>query len=157
MRLSILGVIVAVALAASAGAQESRVDSAVHFGMVAIVNGVETARVNAALANPLDLQAACPITIIFIDGRGDMIGDPNTKSLQGFAIDFTDFIGDPGLRPGVRVPIRATVTIGDPGIHPACGAGVLLTMEIFDRFSRFTRLVLQPNPVLPPSPVTPVQ
>jgi len=153
-RLGLLALI-AVALTGRAGAQEARVDSTAHFGLVGIVANAEVARVNAALATPTDLQSTCPIVVTFIDDQGNIIGDPTQRLLQGFGIQFVDFTGDRSIQPGTRVPLRATVAIGDPGLDPACAGGVLLTMEIFDQVSRLTRLVLPPNPVVPPSLITP--
>ena len=38
--------------------------------------------------------------------------------------------------------IRAEVTIGDPNTFPACAGGVLTSVEIIDRLTRVTHLLL---------------
>ena len=77
-----------------------------------IVNGVDIARLNVALA---DLPPGpCLVSLAFVNGNGDMIGDPNLFTLRGIEGVFIDFIGDPGLRAGGRVRLRAQVTLADP-------------------------------------------
>jgi hypothetical protein len=42
------------------------------------------------------------------------------------------------------------VVIGNPDEFPGCKGGVLLTLEVFDRLTRATRLL-----AYPPDPITP--
>ena len=112
------------------------------FPIFGVVNGAQTARINAVLQAPPDPEAPCPVTLAFVDEQGNQIGDPGLFELRGGAAAHTDFVIDPNSRGGQRLGIRAQVTIGDPGIFPACAGGVLASVEVIDRLTRATHLLL---------------
>jgi hypothetical protein len=105
-----------------------------------VVNGVDVARLNVALA---DIPSApCDVSLVFVDGDGRIIGDPNIFTLQGVEGVFIDFIGDPGLRPSSRIRLRARVTLADPQEFPGCAVGAKISVEVFDRVTRATRFII---------------
>jgi hypothetical protein len=116
------------------------------FPIFGVVNGVQTARINAVLQSPPDGDLPCPVTVVLIDSQGNQLGGPDTFQLRGGAAVHSDFIGDPGIRPGERLQIRARVTIADPNQFPGCTAGVLASVEVIDRLTRATHTILA-NPV----------
>jgi len=117
-----------------------------YFPILSIVNGVQTARINAVLVAPPDPDLPCPVSLVFTDSHGRFIGDPTLFELRGGAAVGVDFVGDPNLRGGERLQIRAAVTISDPGEFPGCAAGVLTSVEVVDRLTRATHIILT-NPV----------
>lgn len=116
------------------------------FPIFGVVNGVQTARINAVLNNPPEPDLPCPVTLVFIDSQGNQLGGPDTFQLRGGAAVHADFVIDPNSRTGERLQIRARVTIGDPNIFPGCTAGVLASVEVIDRLTRATHTILA-NPV----------
>jgi len=105
-----------------------------------VVNGVDVARLNVALA---DIPSGpCPVSLTFVDGDGRMIGDPNIFTLVGIEGVFIDFIGDPGLRVGSRIRLRARVALADPLESPGCAVGAKVSVEVFDRVTRATRFIM---------------
>src|SRR5262245_18652894 len=82
-------------------------DTINYFPMFSIVNGLQTARINAVQVEPPDPDLPCPVSLVFIDSQGRAIGDPNDFQLRGGAAVSVDFIGDPNARAGGRLPIRA--------------------------------------------------
>ena len=107
-----------------------------------VVNGTQTARINAVLQSPPEPDLPCPVTLRFLDSQGNQIGDPGIFELRDGVAAATDFIGDPGLRVGQRVVVRAEVSIRDPSTFPACAGGVLASVEVVDRLTRATHLIL---------------
>ena len=151
MRREIYFLLAALTLSAPAHAQTAA--QPVRFGIVGIVNGVDNVRVNAVLATPPEPELPCPVTFQFLDSEGKGFNDPEEKVLRGGAAQSLSFIGDPSIRNGTRLPVRATVAIGNPDEFPACRSGVLLTLEVFDRLTRQTRLlVYPPDPCFPREP-----
>jgi hypothetical protein len=132
--------VASLALLALAGAAEAII--IYDFPIFGLVNGAQTARINAVLSQPPEPDAPCPVTLTFIDGQGNQIGDPGLFELRGGAAVQSDFIGDPNQRLGQRLAIRVEMTIGDPGIFPGCAGGVLTSVEIIDRLTRATHLIL---------------
>jgi hypothetical protein len=118
-----------------------------YFPIFGIVNGVQAARINAVLQAPPDSDLPCPVSLVFIDSQGRSIGDPGLFQLRGGAAVGVDFIGNPDARVGERLEIRAQVTIGDPNQFPGCAAGVLTSVEVVDRLTRKTHIILT-NPVV---------
>jgi hypothetical protein len=112
------------------------------FPVFGVVNGTQTARINAVLLPYIEQRPPCPVSMPFVDSEGRLIGDPNTVQLRGGAAAHTDFIGDPNQRILDRLQIRAQVTIGDPGIFPGCAAGVLTSVEVIDKLTHATHVIL---------------
>jgi hypothetical protein len=133
-------VVASLALLALAGAAEAII--IYDFPIFGLVNGAQTARINAVLSQPPEPDALCPVTLTFIDARGNQIGDPGLFELRAGAAVQSDFIGDPNQRVGQRLAIRAQVTIGDPNTFLACAGGVLASVEVIDRLTRATHLIL---------------
>jgi hypothetical protein len=130
-------VLTAALLAVAATTQAFIVDWMPVFG---VVNGVDVARLNVALA---DIPSApCPVSLAFVDGDGRSVGDPDDFTLRGVEGVFIDFIGDPGLRVGSRIRLRARVTLADSQEFPGCAVGARISVEVFDRVTRATRFIL---------------
>jgi hypothetical protein len=117
------------------------------FPIVGLVNGTQTARINAVLLPYIEQRPPCPVTLSFLGGDGNLLGGPDTFELRDGIAAHSDLIGDPGIRPLDRVQFHAQVTIGDPGLFPGCAGGVLTSLEIIDRLTRSTHLVLS-SPVV---------
>jgi hypothetical protein len=112
------------------------------FPIFGVVNGAQTARINAVLQAPPDPDLPCPVTLTFLDSQGNQIGDPGLFELRGGRSVTADFIGDPNQHLGQRLAIRAEISIGDPGISPGCAGGVLTSVEVIDRLTRATHFIL---------------
>jgi hypothetical protein len=136
--LAVLGSILSV-LACASPAQAIIIYDFPIFG---VVNVAQTARVNAVLQPPPEGDRPCPTTLAFFDEQGGMIGDPSIFELRPGVAAHADFIGDPGLRPLARIQVRAQVTIGDPGIFPGCAGGALVSVEVIDRLTHATHLIV---------------
>jgi hypothetical protein len=136
--LTVAGSLVAV-LAFAAAAQAIIIYDFPIFG---IVNGTQSARINAVLVEPPDPEMPCPVALAFIDTAGNQLGGPDTFQLRDGAAVHADFIGDPGIRPLDRIQLRAQVTIGDPNQFPGCAGGVLTSVEVIDRQTRATHLIM---------------
>jgi len=145
--LNVAGFLVAVLAFASAAQAIIIYD----FPIFGIVNGTQTARINAVLSQPPEPDMFCPVTLMFIDSAGNQLGGPDTFQLRDGAAVHADFIGDPGIRPLDRIQIRAQVTIGDPGLFPGCAGGVLASVEVIDRVTRATHVIVT-NPVVRTTP-----
>jgi hypothetical protein len=115
------------------------------FPIFGVLNGVETARLNAVLTS-LDGELPCPVTLAFIDSQGSMVGNPSDFELRGGVAVRTDFVGNPNIRLHERLEIRAQVTSGNPDVFPGCRAGVLASVEVFDKGTLATSIILT-NPV----------
>jgi hypothetical protein len=131
---------------AYAGTAEAVIAIIHDFPIVGVVNGAQTARINAVLLPYIEHQASCPVTLSFLGGDGNVIGDPNLFELRAGVAVHQDFIGDPNTRPLDRVKVRPQVTISDPNQFPGCAGGVLTSVEIIDRLTRATHVILT-NPV----------
>jgi len=83
----------------------------------------------------------------FIHSQGRSIGDPTIFQLRGSASVALDFTGDANQRVGERISLRAAVTVSDPTEFPSCAAGVLTSVEIIDRLTHATHVILT-NPAL---------
>ncbi len=112
------------------------------FPIFGVVTGTQFARINAVLLPDIEQGPPCPVTLAFVDSQGNQLGGPDTFELQRGVAVHSDFIGDPGLHTLRRVQIRAQVTIGDPGIFPSCAGGVLTSVEVVDRMTRATHVIL---------------
>jgi hypothetical protein len=112
------------------------------FPIFGVVNAAQAARVNVVLQPPPEGDRPCPATLAFVDEQGATIGDPSIFDLRTGVAAHADFIGDPGLRPLARIQVRAQVTIGDPGIFPGCAGGALVSVEVINRLTRETHLIL---------------
>jgi hypothetical protein len=132
----------ALALAVVASARPARAIIIYDFPIFGVVNTAQTARINAVLQVPSDPDQPCPVTLTFFDEQGIAIGDPNIFEIRTGAAVHADFIGDTGLRRLDRVQVRAQATIGDPGIFPGCAGGALVSVEVIDRLTRGTHLIL---------------
>jgi len=131
-------VVVLLAVVALAPAAEAFiVDWMPVFG---VVNGVDVARLNVALA---DIPSGpCSVSLAFFNGDGIMVGNPDDFTLQGVEGVFIDFIGNPDARVGSRLRLRARVTLGDPQEFPGCAVGAKVSVEVFDRVTRATRFTI---------------
>jgi hypothetical protein len=127
---------------AFAGTAEAVIAIIHDFPIFGLVNGTQTARINAVLLPYIEQRPPCPVRLAFVDSEGRLIGDPNTFQLRGGTAAHADFIGDPGLRILDRLQIRAQVTIGDPSIFPGCAAGVMTSVEVIDKLTHATHLIL---------------
>jgi hypothetical protein len=112
------------------------------FPIFGVVNGAQTARINAVLQAPPEGDQPCPASLAFYDSQGVQLGGPDTFELRAGVAAQANFIGDPGIRVGQRVAIRAQITIGDPNLFPGCAGGVLASVEVIDRLTRATHLIL---------------
>ena len=140
-----IGVALLIGLA-YAGTAEAVIAIIHDFPIVGVVNGTQTARINAVLLPYIEHQATCPVTLSFLGPDGNLSGDPGLFELRAGVAVHQDFIGDPNTRLLDRVKIRPQVTIGDPNDFPGCAGGVLTSVEIIDRLTRTTHLILT-NPV----------
>ena len=131
---------------AYAGTAEAVIAIIHDFPIFGVVNGTQTARINAVLLPYLEQAPPCPVTLAFFDSQGNQLGGPDTFELRGGAAVHSSFIGDPGIRILQRLQIRAQVTIGDPGLFPGCAGAVLTSVEVVDKITRATHLILT-NPV----------
>ena len=132
-----IAVLMVALLATAATTQAFIVNWMPVFG---VVNGVEVARLNVALA---DIPSApCSASLAFVDGDGRMIGDPNVFTLQGIEGVFIDFIGNPDARVGSRIRLRARVSLADSQEFPGCAVGARISVEVIDRVTRATRFIM---------------
>ena len=68
-----------------------------------VVNGTQTARINAVLQSPPEPDLPCPVTLRFLDSQGNQIGDPGIFELRGGVAAATDFrSGTPTPSPPAR-------------------------------------------------------
>ncbi len=142
-------IVAGLAVLALAGAAEAII--IYDFPIFGVVNGTQTARINVVLNPPPDND--CPVALTFIDSQGNQIGEPGLFRLRGGAAVHTDFIGDPNIRALERLEIRAQVTVGDPDEFPGCAGGVLASVEVFDKLTRATHIILtSPVRVETPAP-----
>jgi hypothetical protein len=112
------------------------------FPIFGVVTGTQFARINAVLLPYIEQGPPCPVTLAFVDSQGNQLGRPDTFELQRDVAVHSDFIGDPNTLILRRVQLRAQVTIGDPGLFPSCAGGVLTSVEVVDRMTRATHVVL---------------
>ena len=112
------------------------------FPVFGVVTGTQFARINAVLLPYIEQGPPCPVTLAFVDSQGNQLGGPDTFELQRGVAVHSDFIGDPNQHAPRRVQIGAQVTIGDPGIFPSCAGGVLTSVEVVDRMTRATQVIL---------------
>lgn len=138
--------LIVAALAALTGASSAQAIIIYDFPIFGVVNGAQTARLNAVLQPPPDSDLPCPASLAFIDSQGKVIGDPDDFQLRGGVAVHADFIGEPNTRIGTRLEIRAQVTVGDPDQFPGCAAGVLTSVEVIDRLTNVTHYIVT-NPV----------
>lgn len=113
-----------------------------EYPIFGVVTGAQFARINAVLLPYIEQQPPCPVTLAFFDARGSLLGGPDTFELRSGAAVHSDFIGDPNQHPLQRVQLRAQVTIGDPNTFPGCAGGVITSVEVVDRITRATRVLL---------------
>jgi hypothetical protein len=144
-RLIMLVIVAGLAVLGLAGGAEAIIIS--DFPIFGVVNGVQTARINAVLQDPAGPESSCPVTLVFIDSQGRTYGNPDDFLLRGGAAVHKDFIGDPNTRGLERLAIRVQVTWGDPDAFAGCAGGVLASVEVADRFTRATHVILA-NPVM---------
>jgi hypothetical protein len=114
-------------------------------GSVGVVAGLQAARINVVrlTGGAEDSRLPCPVSIGFIDSAGKVIGDPNTRTFteSGQTVS-ANFLGGPDTKPGTRVQVRGQVSIGDPGIFPGCRGTFAATLEIVNRSTGRTEIVL---------------
>ena len=139
-------VFIVAALAALTGASSAQAIIIYDFPIFGVVNGAQTARLNAVLSPLPDQDLPCPASLAFVDSQGKGVGNPDDFQLRGGAAVHADFIGDPGLRVGTRLEIRAQVAVGDPDDFPGCANGVLTSVEVIDRLTNVTHYIVT-NPV----------
>jgi len=136
-RARLIAVLMVARLAVAATTQAFVVDWMPVFG---VVNGVDVARLNVALA---DIPSApCTVSLAFVDGSGRSVGNPEDFTLRGVEGVFIDFVGDPQIRPGSRLRLRARVALADPQEFPGCAVGARISVEVFDRVTRATRFII---------------
>jgi len=145
-RLSALLIVPGLVVLVMAGAAEA-IETNNWFPLFGVVNGVQGARINAVLAKPPESDLPCPVSLVFIDSEGHSIGNPDIFQLRGGAAVGVNFIGNPDVPVGERLEIRAQVTIADLNQFPGCADGVLTSVEVVDRRTRSTRIILT-NPVV---------
>ena len=103
------------------------------FPIFGVVNGAQTARINAVLQQPPERDMPCPVTLSFIDSQG------NTRAIPRNS-------GDPNIRIGARVALRVRVAYGNPDQFPGCATRVLTSVEVVNKTTRATQYTLA-NPV----------
>ncbi|HEX6073472.1 MAG TPA: hypothetical protein VFY95_10755 [Sphingomicrobium sp.] len=128
-------------LAALAGAAAAEAIIIHGFPIFSVVNGAQTAELNAVLVGDPNQDSACPVTLSFIDRQGNTVGDPNIFQLRGGAAVEKRFIGDPNTRLGTRLAIRAQVAFKDPNEFPAC-AQLQTSVEVVNRLTNDTSFIL---------------
>ena len=115
------------------------------FGMVGIVEGEQTARLNVVNVAPADTRTPrtpCMVELMFFDGDGEMLAmamvtlDPGKAAFH----DFTDSVYEVGR----RLQIRAEVMI--MGDKVSCN--VIPTLEIYDMETMKTEVFMDPVPHL---------
>lgn len=121
-------------------------DVSLLFPIFGVLNGMQIVRLNAALTSPEGDQP-CPISLAFLDSEGRLMGTPSDFELLGGKAVHADFAGNPSRKPHERLQLRAQVMYGSPDVHPGCRAGVLASVEIFDKATGATQIVLT-NPIL---------
>jgi hypothetical protein len=132
-----IAVLTVALIAVAATTQAFIVDWMPVFG---VVNGVDVARLNVALA---DIPSGpCRVSLAFVDGDGVMVWNPGDFTLNGVEGVFIDFIGNPDARVGSRVRLRARVALADPQESPGCAVGARISVEVFDRVTRATRFII---------------
>ncbi len=105
------------------------------FGMVAIVAG-QTARLSVLNATGDPDSRPCTVELRFFDGRGGMLGGPDTKVLGAREAAFLDLpyprVG--GAPPNARFGIHANVVakFANPRERRACSNNLIPTLEVFD-------------------------
>jgi hypothetical protein len=87
-KLSILAGLAALACAAAAEA------IILQFPIFSVVNGAQTAQLNAVLYGNPDDDSNCPVTLSFIDRQGNTVGNPDIFQLRGGVAVQTSLIGD---------------------------------------------------------------
>lgn len=138
--------LVVAALAALTGASSAQAIIIYDFPIFGVVNGAQTARLNAVVTPPPDSDLPCPLSLAFIDSQGNLVADPTDSLGRGGVAVHADFVGDPQIRIGTHLEIRAQVTVGDPDEFPGCGNGVLASVEVIDRLTNLTHYIVT-NPV----------
>jgi len=103
------------------------------FGMVAIAAG-QTARLNVlnAIGDP-GIQP-CTVELRFFDGRGQLLGGPDTKVLGAREAAFLDLALGPTAARGTRLQLHAQVSarFANPREQRACSNNLMPTLEVFD-------------------------
>jgi hypothetical protein len=87
--------LIVAALAALIGASSAQAIIIYDFPIFGVVNGAQTARINAVLTPPSEGDLPCPARLTFIDSQGKVVGNPDDFQLRGGVAVHTDFIGDP--------------------------------------------------------------
>jgi hypothetical protein len=136
-RARLIAVLMVALLAVAATTQAFIVNWMPVFG---VVNGVDVARLNVALADVP--SAPCPVSLAFVDGDGVVVWNPGDFTLRGVEGVFIDFIGNPEVRVGSRIRLRARVTLADSQEFPGCAVGARISVEVFDRVTHATRFVI---------------
>jgi len=119
-----------------------------------VLNGMQTVRLNAVLIGPEGDQT-CPVSLAFLDSEGAMVGNSSDFELRGGVAVHIDFADNPSRKQRERLSLRARVKIVDPELYPSCRAGILASIEIMDKGTGATQIVLT-NPIKwePPTPGT---
>jgi hypothetical protein len=102
-----LSLLVGLAALACAAAAEAII---IHgFPIFSVVNGAQTAQLNAVLVGDPEIDTTCPVTLSFIDRQGNTVGNPDDFQLRGGAAVEKRFIGDPNTRLGARLQTSVEV------------------------------------------------
>lgn len=105
------------------------------FGMVAITAG-QTMRLNVLNAIGDPDSRPCSVELRFFDGRGVLLGGPDTKLLHAREAAFLDlvFARAAGAAPGTRFGVHAQVSakFANPREQRACSNNLRTTLEVFD-------------------------
>ena len=114
------------------------------FGMVGIVEGEQTARLNVVNVAPADgaPRTPCMVELMFFDSDGEMLAmamvtlDPGKAAFH----DFTDSVYEVGRRLQIRAEF---MVMGD---KKSCD--VISTLEIYDNETMKTEVFMDPVPHL---------
>jgi len=114
-----------------------------HFGMVGIVQG-QTAKLsvaNTGIDNP-DFRR-CSVHLMFFNDQGGLVAvdNPNLRPGASAFLDVT--IDDPNIRPQFRASVRL---VAGPDMGGTCAFNdYVATLEVFDKETRKTMLILNPG------------
>jgi hypothetical protein len=150
-RVRLIGFLVLGAVTASA----QTVSTVQTFSMVGIAGG-QAARVNVLNVGGAGQAAECIASLIFVDDQGGLL-KTNTFAVQpGHSVSL-DLLADTDLQLGAneRRQIRAVVALLPAVAPPACVLAP--TLEIFDRSTGRTSIVMVKTIPIPQTPTPAVQ
>lgn len=110
------------------------------FGMVGIVEGVQTARLNVVNVTPMDTRDLppnpCMVELMFFDMDGEMLTMAMVSLGPGKAAfhDFSDSVYEDGRRLQIRAEV---MVLGKPS-----ECNIISTLEIYDNYTMKTTIII---------------